>query len=387
MSSTRVRLAQPIGDTTHAMSDAIGHPSRARPHTSDASLRPRSTDDPRIPRTVYSFGALGAGYFGNLVLRGDGLIGHYRHPNETTFRLLDDAVAFHDADGALTSTLEFLAGGNLFFSRRAGLYLLPVLEMSAPEHAPEPPYRPDAALLFNTIPKSGTYLLEAAAARAGYLPTRLHLSAHVCDDYRGLTDAEMHRAPERQRIPVPASVVAHVLRPGEVVVGHIDHPGQLDGMAQAGLRIVHCVRDLRQVLVSLYRFKRQVVRPISPADTVWRALGEVEGLLGFLGCFADRDVALVARTASCILSRREPRLRFEDLTGAPPDLLRAQLTRWDDTAAQALVDGIVAARGLPTSTLLAPARTEVWSAAAERFFEEVGLGRLNRELGYPDPAG
>ncbi len=354
--------------------------------------RPRSvtatqgSGDARVCRTVYRYGSLAGGHFGDVVLRRDGSVSHYRHPNETAYRITGDTLAFFDAAGSQTSTLTYAADVNAFVSREAGLYLLPVLELPAVEPDPQAAF----ALLVNTIPKSGTYLLEAAAVHAGLHRTRLHLTAHFCDDYRGLPDAEMHAAPEQHRRAVPAAAVAQILQPGEVVVGHIDDHAQLDGAAPAGVRILHCVRDLRAVLASLYRFKRQVVRPISPADTVWRGLGEAEGFLAFLGFFADRDVAHVGRTAACILERGEPRLRFEDLTGAA-DLssLQAQLVGWDAAAAAALATGVVQMRGRPTPTLLAGVFMPqlVWSETAEEFFQDTGLARLNAGLGYSGDGG
>ena len=335
--------------------------------------------DARIWRTVYRYGSLGAGHFGDLVLRRDGCVGQYRHPNETTFRITGETLAFFDAGGSQTNTFAFAASVNAFVARDAGLYLLPYFEMPPTQPAPDA----EPALLINTVPKSGTYLLEASAAKCGLQRTRLHLFAHVCDDYRGLPDTEMHIAPEQHRRTVPASAIAQMLQPGEVAVGHIDDHVQLDAAAAAGVRIVHCVRDLRAVLTSLYRFKRQVVRPISPADAVWRGLGDAEGFLAFLSFFADRDIAHVARTAACILGRSEPRLRFEDLTcAADPATLAAQLPGWREAAAFAAA--VFQTRGQPTSTLLARADSpaQLWSEAAEAFFQETGLGRLNAELGY-----
>ena len=152
--------------------------------------------DERIWRTVYRYGSLTAGHFGDLVLHRDGRVGRYRHPNEAAYRLTDDGLAFFNTEGEFTNALAFAADVYAFFSRKAGLYLLPVLEMA--RSAPRPEAGP--ALLINTIPKSGTYLLEAAAAQAGWSRTRLHLPAHFLDDFRGVADTDMHAAPERHRL-------------------------------------------------------------------------------------------------------------------------------------------------------------------------------------------
>ncbi len=335
----------------------------------------------RISRTVYRFGSLAAGHFGDMVLRQDGHIGYYHNPNEAAFRFESRKLRFFDSTGRQTSTLDYGADSNVFLSNEGGgLYLLPIIELA--ERAADP--AADAPLLVNTIPKSGTYLLEAACVSAGLHTTRLHMFANTCDDFRGLPDSEMHAAPEDHRRPAAPGAVAHILRPGELAVGHVADHAQLDAILQAGVSIVHCVRDLRHVLTSLYRFKRCVVRPVTPADRAWRALDSTSGFLAFLSFFADRDIAYVAQMATCILARQEPCLRFHELTSpADQDRVRARLQAWDEKRTNAFIAGLAASRFKPTPTLMHSLAPEsVWSPAAEAFFVASGLARLNGLLGY-----
>lgn len=324
----------------------------------------------RTHRTLYRFGALGAGHFGHMVLREDGGIAAYSHPNEHRYSLTDGVLRFLNQHGEITSAVQYHEDANCFLSPCApGHYLLPVLTLGAPPAAAALP-----RLLINTIPKSGTYFLEAALAKLGAQALRLHLAPQECHDYRKVSEDEMHRDPRGLALPAPAGAIAHLLRPGEMVVGHVDDHVQLDEAARAGVTLLHAVRDLREVLVSLYHFKLAKVAPVSPADVLWRGLEPQAGFAAFLVHFAERDIVHISRMAEIILARPEPILHFEDLLrgDVPPGLPIEGL-------GQALRD----VRGQPTSTLSGRDRASApWSGAAEEFFAASGLKALNERLGY-----
>jgi hypothetical protein len=328
--------------------------------------------EPRIQRTLYSFGSASGGHFGYMALREDGRIGPYSHPNERGYSFDGAQLSFQDEQGHVSNMLAYHADANCFYNPSgSGLYLLPVLELTAQgEAAPGLP-----PVLINSIPKSGTYFLEAACAGLGARALRLHLFAQTCHDYRGVPDELMHRDPRDLSIAVPAGAVAHLLRPGGLVVGHVDDNAQLDECAKAGVTVLNCVRDLRAVLVSLYHFKRGKVAAISPADTAWRSLAPVPGFIAFLCCFADRDIAHIRRMAEIILERGEPVIRFEDaLAGQVPEVLPGF----------SLNEALRAARNQATSTYSGRNRDDAafWSPAAVAFFAESGLQALNERLGY-----
>ena len=189
-----------------------------------------------------------------------------------------------------------------------------------------------------------------------------------------MPEEEMHRDPRGLVLPAPAGAIAHLLRPGEMVVGHVDDHAQLDEAARAGVTLLHAVRDLRDVLVSLYHFKRTKVAPFSPADALWRGLDPQPGFAAFLLHFAERDIAHISRMAEIILARPEPVLRFEDLLhgNVPPGLPIEGL-------GQALRD----VQGQPNSTFSGRDRAiSLWSGTAEEFFAASGLKALNERLGY-----
>jgi hypothetical protein len=338
----------------------------------------------RCFRTVYRFGSLTKGHHGYLVLRPDHRVGYYRNPNEAEFRLDETRLKFLHVKGATTGSLIFHPDANCFLPDGGkGLYLLPVIELEADDGAPAPARR----LLINTVPKSGTYFLEAAAGRLAFRPTRLHLGARLCDDFRGVPDAEMHIAPERYRVEVPAGAIAQIMVGGEIAVGHIPDHNELDAIADAGVTLLHCVRDLRNVLVSLFRFKRRVVRPTSSADTVWRALPEPQSFLAFLAFAANRDIANIEKIATAIAKRPEPRVHFEDMIDHQRmPVLRAALGKMGDSFADAFASSIDQVRGSPTSTLSGSLTEykQIWSDDAQAFFVSSGLARINRLLGYVD---
>ena len=93
---------------------------------------------------------------------------------------------------------------------------------------------------------------------------------------------------------------------GEVVVGHIEHQDELDAIVGAGSTLIHSVRNLRDVLVSVFRFMTCVVAPDSAADAVWRAVPEPSGFLAFLAYFPERDLAHLCQVAAAIAERPNP---------------------------------------------------------------------------------
>ncbi len=320
-----------------------------------------------ITYTLYRFGGICGGHFGYVALHEDGRIGAYSHPNESRYELRDDELHFLNAAGIMTNRLRYYPDANVFLG--AELYLLPVLRLdAAPKTSTLPP------LLINSIPKSGTYFVEAAMARLGMRPLRLHLSQHFLHDYRGIAEAEMHRQPELRAVNAPAGAVAALLQPGDVVVGHIEDHGQLNAVKNAGVRILHLARDLREILVSLYHFKKDRVAPVSPSDAAWRELPPEASFIAFLCYFENRDIGHIAAIAATILDRPEPVLHYTHaINGIVPYELEYP----------GLGEALRATRGQPTSTLSQRYRgATLWSTAAEEFFSASGLKFLNQRLGY-----
>jgi hypothetical protein len=336
----------------------------------------------RHNRTIYRYGALGCGHHGHVILLPDHKIGYYRLQNVTSFDLSSGWLNFLDAGGRATSTLRCYEDANCFLSNdHRGLYLLPELELE--DRPAAPPGLP--AVVVNTIPKSGTYFMEAALATLGFRPTRLHLAAKSCHGNRGIADADIHIAPQNRQINVPAGAIALIMQRGDLAVGHIDDPAELASIRDAGVTIIQCVRDLRDVVLSLFRFKRSVVAPVSAADLLWRSLPEREGFLAFLCYAADRDIDYIARVAKAILACPDTVIRYEDVASGPVSddavsRLAQTLSIGQDAARMALTTG----QSIPTSTSSGQRARydDVWSGPVQSFFESTGLAELNEALGY-----
>jgi hypothetical protein len=329
-----------------------------------------------VYRTVYRFGTIDAGHFGYIVLGEDGWVKYYRQANGARFRFDGAVLSFTNGAGEVTARLRYFPDANCFFADdRSRFYLLPVLERDEP--APEREL--GVTVVINSIPKSGTYFMEAALRHLGGVPFRVHLLAHICDDYRNTPESEMHRNSPLHRVCVPGGAVAHLLRPGDVAVGHVMDSAELDEIAGCGVRMLHCVRDLREVLVSLFRFKKARVAPVCEEDAAWRTLDDETGFLQFLNFNMTHDIPFLAQMAAVILIRSEPVLRFEDaLRGQVPADIAALL------GGEPFVQALRVVRGKPTSTYSGSSvhYGRFWSEAAEAVFQSSGLATLNRELGY-----
>lgn len=320
-----------------------------------------------IMRTVYRFGGVSGGHYGYIVLRGDGRVGFYSNPNEVFYEFCEDQLSFMNEAGKTTSRLFYHRAANAFLGNE--LYLLPVLHLEEPlKISTQPP------LVINSIPKSGTYFIEAALAKLGMCSLNLHISSDFLHDYRGVDQADMHRKPAALAVNVPAAALAEILCVGEMVVGHIDEHIQLDKIGRLGVRVLHVVRDLREVLVSLYHFKKNRVEPVSPGDVVWRTLPLEAGFIAFLSYFETLDIAHIMRMTEIILARPEPMLQYEQMVQGivPPE---ANLS--------GLGESLSATFNQPTSTLSGRDRSlSLWSPTIEEFFVASGMHALNKKLGY-----
>jgi hypothetical protein len=277
-------------------------------------------DRSAIRSTVYAFGSPCDTFYGRLVFRSDGTITGYAHPNERRWALENGVLTFFNEAAAPTSRFRRDDRSGCWSGTVAGskwpLVLVPVLRLER-AGAPKVPHPP---VLINSIPKSGTYYLESVFAQLGWEPTRLHLGSRgVVDDFRGLPDALVHSAPERCRINCPVECLAAILNPGDIVVGHIATLADVDVLRAVGVFDIAMIRNLRNVLVSMFQFKLDKVVPTSPGDALWRKADPRDRFVSFLAFHSDKDLDFVKTVARSILADpRAFRVRFEDmLAGAP----------------------------------------------------------------------
>lgn len=336
-----------------------------------------------ILRFVLAFGSPAGQHFGHMVLAEGGRILGYGHLREQSWGQPEPGVlCFYDGAGAATSRFTEHAPGvwtGAPLDTRMHLYLVKCFEGTADPSQ-------DAPIFVNTIPKSGTYLLEAALSRFGIPAARVHLSRRATvDDYRGLADSELHVSPERYRLSVPVDLAVATLR-GQVAVGHVEDVPALERMQQQGTALISVRRNLRDVVVSLFRFKLNRVAATSKLDESWRSLPPEARLPAFLYFMADRDLRHICAMAEALLRRPHAvDLRFEDLmqaqiTDAQTEVLNAIRPGLGDAFPALLGQSV----GQGSSTFSGE-RTDIsrlWSDEVEQIFDALGLLGLNQRLGY-----
>lgn len=317
-----------------------------------------------------------------MVLRDNGHVAAYNHENERYWLVDERFLRFLNDSGQVTSILRrYPLASSFIDDGRSGLRLIPVLDLGdvpIGEHT--------VRIIVNTIPKSGTYLVAAVLGRLGLHDLGLHLGDIELHDNRAIQMDRIHWNPAERRLECPASAVAAAMAAGEYVVGHLCNAREALAIEYTGVHIIQCVRDLRDVLASLWNFKRTKVKPLSAADELWRRLDGPAGFLGFLIHFAERDVASILAGARGIAEGSGLTLKFEDLVAsALPNAARDGLELIETGLGGAFIDMLPKVLGTPTSTLseVRANHLTVWSAAAQEFFENSGLAEVNAALGYP----
>lgn len=328
--------------------------------------------------TVFSWGSPIGGVYGNMVFKRDGSIAGYKHPNEASWRCTSPSrIELVSASGEVTSKLDYVAEG--FWRGVKHETNFPLLLVSALSHDQGGSARP---IIVNSIPKSGTYFLSKALSMCGFPESGLHLlDGNIVDDYRGLPIEEWHRSPEKCRLVLPIeSVVA--IAGGLTTVAHVSDDAVLNRLEAQGAFIFHLKRDLRDVVVSLYRFKKSRVAATNCADEAWRTLHEPFGFLSFLIHFSS-EILSFCDFAS--LPSMQTAVRFEDIERGvlngeyEENLDRLKLGLYDELCAS-----LKCTAGVKTSTWSGGRSNweTYWSSEVEKVFVALGLRDANHILGY-----
>lgn len=332
-----------------------------------------------LSQHIFAFGSPVDTIYGHMVLGPNGKISGYRHANESAWRLsADGALEFISETGSRTSYLKAQSGSA--WLGRTETSVFPVMLVSALRHDAK---ASAPAIVVNSIPKAGTYFLEAALSAAGFPGSGLHLAGErSIDDYRGLSPAEMHSRPEQRRLLLPVELVP-CITPGHTTPAHVERAETVQRMLSSGAHVIHVKRDLRDVIISLFRFKLERVEPTDALDGAWRAIDGQEQLCAFLFHYAERDIAHIREMAHLIADR--PALAFEDMISANiPEELRDQFDAIRPGLSADVAAGLAAVRGRATSTL-SKERSDWrahWSPKIQQIFVALGLEEANRHLGY-----
>lgn len=341
-----------------------------------------------VSRTVFSFGSPCNGQYGHLVLRDDGAIYGYSHPNEHSWSRVDGELRLHSESGEVTSRFQPCGESNAWLGtvegRKWPLFLLPIVKLddiAEDSDGIRPP-----SFFVNSIPKSGTYFVEAALQGLGIVSQRLHLSGRdVVDDYRGLPESQIHVAPEQTRLSCEVELVTALLR-GEQVVGHVEHQHVIDAIRSQGVCVLSVVRNLRNVLASLMRFKLSKVAATNAIDTFWRELDDPQRTAAFLMFHAERDLAHIHAIADTM--HRDSNgivLRYEEICNGT---ISAGVAERLDAVRPGMAEEFKASaqkqygQTTPTYSGNTSDWEQIWTPDLEHFFAASGLAEANRALGY-----
>jgi len=102
----------------------------------------------------------------------------------------------------------------------------------------------------------------------------------------------IHVSQETNRRTIPLHLLAHIVGPSQFIVCCVKYSDIINAYSDCGVKIISIKRNLRDVLVSMYRFKIAKVAPVDEKDFLWRVLPDSRRFLGFLEYAAERDVSL-----------------------------------------------------------------------------------------------
>ena len=337
----------------------------------------------KIIRTVYSFGSPCDTIYGKLVLKEDGTIYGYSHPNETFWRLENDELLLISYDGNVTSRYKS-DGMNNWIGHLEGkkwpmfLHQLIVLDPVVQSTLPN--------VFVTSILKSGTYFIESALENIGIIPTRIHIPADGgLFDYRGMSNNQIHYDSESVSLSCPTDMITCLLN-GEVLIGHNQNINTINNIRQQGVCVISVVRNLRDVIVSLFKFRYSKVKPINLLDRYWREMPLEKRLESFLIFNEGIEFPHIRNIAHMILSDENAiLLRYEDMIeGRISQEATNQLDTFYPDFSQKLSQALISVKDQETPTYSGKRSDwkELWNDDVERYFLESGMYELNQRLGY-----
>jgi hypothetical protein len=344
-----------------------------------------------INNTIFAFGtsncikSTGGGHFGYLILLKDHTVLGYKHNNEAFWEINDEQqLCFLTSKKQITSRYSYFAEKNTYIGTAENgkqvLYLIPVF--SFPELIKEGPVLP--SIFINSIPKSGTHLLNAALAKIGYAPANLMIiGENTVGDLRGLTDEEMFKYPWATALKFPHELLLPMYN-NNVITGHVEFPHIIDSIKRNNINIITCVRNLRDVLLSLYKFKRDVFG-LMPDERAWKTATGQQHFKLFLDTFHKKDLLHIRSIARTIIAdKNKTLLRYENcIKGIIPKHVKNILNNWSPELGLKLEQALQQQINVRTATLSnTPSDWKTdWNDVFEKYYYN-NMDALNKQLGY-----
>jgi hypothetical protein len=328
----------------------------------------------------------GGGHFGYLVLKSDHTVYGYKHDNEHTWKFNEqNKLCFISKKNEVTSQFDYIDEHNCYIGRikdyKESIYLLPAL--SCPEN--NTPRVREPSIFVNTVPKSGTYLLELALKKTGYRSSNIMLiGSNIVSDLRGILEADFFKNPQKTTLHIPCEVTLPIFNKN-VITGHIEYENILKRMRSNNVHVVTLVRDLRNVLLSLYKFKKNVFH-LNVIEKKWTTYTGNEIFKKFIEFYYDKDLEHIHNIVNTtLLDENKVLMHYENcIKGYIPHEINSKLNNWGKNLGECLSENLIKACDAKTATLTS-ARSNwstEWNDTFEEYYQNSGMVKLNKLLGY-----
>ncbi len=248
----------------------------------------------------------------------------------------------------------------------------------------------DKKVVVNTIPKSGTYLMALLLERLGVIDTKIHLFDTHFHDFRNRSLKEIVSMPSEFNVFVPIDQSSRLIHEGQFAVAHIGYLKENASVLSDFVQL-HCVRNLRDVLVSHMRFTLDSRLKTGPSGDWWRGREGYQLLTAYLGGPAkDYIVTRILPMAAWFQKRDVLTLRFEELIGDDGEIAQRncvekicdKLELPVPTDILTILQRDVIGKETRTYTGSRSDHRNYWNDEVEEIFRDLGLDRVNAALGY-----
>jgi hypothetical protein len=346
-----------------------------------------------INNTIFAFGTSnnvvnsGGGHFGYLVLLKNHTVLGYKHKNETFWKFDDNQqLCFLTHKKQVTSRYSYFAEKNCYIGTAEHgiqvMYLMPVFSF------PELNYDAEVILpsvFINSIPKSGTHLINAALSKIGFTPADLMIiGENTVGDLRNLDDDNMFKYPWSTALKFPHELLLPMYN-NNVIMGHIEFQHIIDNIKRNNINVITSIRDLRDVLLSLYKFKRDVFG-LTLEESEWKKTTGTKHFKLFLETYHKKDLLHIRRIARMVIAdKNKTVLRYENcIKGIVPKHVKNTINSWSPELGNKIEHALQSQINTKTATLSKVRsnwKTD-WNNIFEEYYYNNDMDILNKQLGY-----
>ena len=338
-------------------------------------------------KTIYSFGSPCNGQYGHIVLLPNGDVVGYYNQNERKWSIRNNKLSLYSSIGIKTSEFDYIKSENIWIGRgverKWPYYLIPTFNFNGLNKKKD---SNDFSVLVNTIPKSGTYFLTSAFANIGWKNSNFHLlGKNLIVDYRNSKNIGILDASIKNMYEFPIELLAHITN-GIVIPCHTEYFEIVDYFKKNKHLVVSVVRDLRNVLVSLYKFKDIMINQ-DIYDDIWLSKTGNDRYKHFINHYRDKDLSHILLIADMIIKEQNSIvLKYEEMSrGEITKENKYKIDIYCDSLADRLSKELTLLYNKKTMTLISNKRSnwkDEWNDHFDNFYHSSGMAEKNIRLGY-----